>query len=280
MLRTDCLKTATYLQFAEGRTEFRHHDLLWVVADVQWLSEPALIPHDSSLSWTTITRLRATPQIGKLLLDDRFGIVYYAIRIHLDLVEMLKRSEIDVLSTPMASATVVKLQVPMASADHDDGPEPAVDRQAAANIRLRTTFPHKTKLTEYAFTTDTIVNALQLRWQLAGTHIEVLSVCERVWRLSLQPQVAKQLLDATTSNEFCLPSRPVLDAAMRKLDIMLTSWHAEEMKTHHSRRFLIPDSGPQAGFNILCLIEDRLVWPANMCSSDLINKPLESQLQQ
>jgi hypothetical protein len=259
----------------------KRHDLVWRMQNIRVFPAPVEIDFASSKSWTPIARLqidREHVERGRRLVCSSS----YAIRMLDSMVEMFKRGQLHCLTTPMNAAEMLKVQIPAEHADQGavDPHSNADPTLVSANLVRRTTVPSKSTFSDHEFMFDTIAHALQLQWMAKNCKISLPGLCTHVWNLTLQPRCAALLNEALSSKTLLLPSVSTLFRAARRLDVLITLWYRHEMLTVSSHRYIIPDSSPQAGWNFLCVIEDRIYWPSSMSLEDQVRFDLSEHSQQ
>lgn len=254
---------SSYFDIAGGGRRLREHKLIWQVQTVQFVVGcPFTISSTSTRSWTHVVRLEATPEISSILRLTRVGLVYFAIRIEKLLLQMFQNQTLRCLTTPTDAVRILRIPLPPQHMQPVTPPAgPPANPAALANT---TTHRSTWKGVAYEFDFRTIVNAIRLKQKLKSSNVDIGEVCSIVWDLSLPPHTASAMHDLRASGKLILPKRSVVQEAQIKLDICYSLLRRFEMTHMASARYVVPDSSPQAGYDILCIVEDTFSWPLGM----------------
>ena len=77
------------------------------------------------------------------------------------------------------------------------------------------------------------------------------------------------VLGPQLGSDFRVPSARVLYRAEAKFDYLQSLWQAERWKTHTGHLYLSPDGSPQAGWQIMCTVIDRMMWPKTFTPAEI-----------
>ena len=247
------------------------HDVAWNVRHVNLFAAGVAIPWDTVGSWTPMVRFKLNREhvdrCNRLGCRSNFGF-----RVHESLLQLMMQDKPFCLTSPTFVARVLGVKVP---ADLSIGliqspppvgiiPPASIEPIVAADIIQATTRPSRWANVGFEYRFDTIAHALQLQWLAKNISIPIRTLCHHVWNMTLQPRIAGMLHDAVDAGQMKLPGVTKLKSATRKLDVLMSLWYRHEIASVCSHRYIIPDSSPQAGWNLLCVIEDRICWPSCM----------------
>lgn len=255
--------------------------IVWVLDSLRLLDEYLVIPPAAAASWRLVMPAPLRDSGCKDLVassgqspSTRF------FRVDAGILGLMHVGRARVLITQRGHLAHAGIVLPIADVGGNVGsvapptaPLPLPSVEVRENTEISRRHGH-----DFQFTVDAILDSLRLAW-LCGKHVDLRPVLVASWRLTLPPAVAQSLEASLNTGILKVPGRSLMQSSAVKLDMLLSGFRAAQLDSTRAHRYIMIDSSPQLGHNILGSLEDILLWNSSYSLEEQINLDLDKSVE-